>query len=45
MSKTHCRFCKLNFKGIYVNCPKCGKFLPPFKGEDIAPDEEYEVVE
>lgn len=49
MSKSYCRFCKLLFKGLYLNCPKCGKWLPPKEftnGEDIEPENcEYEIVQ
>jgi len=45
MSKTHCRFCTLTFVGLYLNCPKCGKWLAPMKGKDIDPDDEYEIAE
>lgn len=38
MSKTFCRFCELHFIGLYLNCPKCGKWLAPTAGHDIAPD-------
>jgi hypothetical protein len=46
MSNTHCRFCRRTVKGIYLNCPACGKWLPPqdvAPGRDIAP-EPYELV-
>ena len=49
MSKTHCRFCELSFEGLYLNCPKCGKWLPPkdiAPGEDIEPNnDDYKVEE
>lgn len=48
MSMTHCRFCDLTFRGLYTNCPKCGKWLPPMDiapGVDIEPDGEYELAE
>lgn len=46
MSKTRCRFCALTFEGLYLNCPKCGKWLPPLDGEDLPPDNsEYRIVE
>lgn len=38
MSRTFCRFCSLHFMGLYLNCPKCGKWLAPTAGHDIAPD-------
>lgn len=49
MSKTHCRFCSLSFEGIYLNCPKCGKWLAPKDvtvGHDVDPDpnEQYVVA-
>lgn len=44
MSKSYCRFCELSFIGIYLNCPKCGKWLAPGEGKDIAPDDEYEIA-
>jgi len=44
MSKSYCRFCELKFEGIYLNCPKCGKWLPPFKGKDIAPENDDYVI-
>lgn len=44
MSKTYCRFCELAFVGLYLNCPKCGKWLPPFKGKDTKPDDSYELA-
>ena len=43
MSNTHCRFCKITVKGLYLNCPKCGKWLAPEDGIDIEP-EEYELA-
>ena len=43
MSNTHCRFCEITVKGLYLNCPKCGKWLAPVPGTDIEP-EEYEVA-
>lgn len=50
MSKTHCRFCELNFNGLYLHCPKCGKYLVPEIVGDPQPDiepenDEYEIVE
>lgn len=49
MSKTRCRFCHLTFLGLYMNCPKCGKWLFPqsvAKGRDLLPENcEYEIVE
>lgn len=48
-TRTHCRFCEINFAGLYTNCPKCGKWLMPAEygvGDDIEPENEpYEVVE
>jgi hypothetical protein len=39
MSNTYCRFCDIAVKGLYVNCPKCGNYLPPFgKGERKQPE-------
>jgi len=43
MSNTHCRFCEITVKGLYLNCPKCGKWLAPVDGSDIEP-EEYELA-
>ena len=44
MSKTYCRFCDITLRGIYLHCPKCGKYLSPYGNEpDIAP-EPYELV-
>ena len=44
MSKTYCRFCEVTVKGLYLNCPKCGKWLMPgAPGDDIDP-EPYESV-
>lgn len=43
MSNTHCRFCEITVKGLYLNCPKCGEWLAPTKGERIAP-EPYELA-
>jgi hypothetical protein len=45
MSKTYCRFCKRSFSGVYLNCPLCGKWLPPTQGEDIEPESEHDEVE
>jgi hypothetical protein len=49
MSKTYCRFCELRFVGLYLNCPKCGKWLAPrdlTDGSDIDPENcAYEIVE
>lgn len=44
MSNTHCRFCELTFNGLYINCPKCGKYLPPGRGPKLPP-EPYELAE
>lgn len=48
MSKTYCRFCEVRFIGIYLNCPKCGKWLAPMDvapGRDMEPENcEYEMV-
>lgn len=44
MSNTHCRFCEETFKGLYLNCPKCGKWLAPVPGKDIEP-EPYQLAE
>ena len=46
MSKTFCRFCELHFIGLYLNCPKCGKWLAPTAGHDTAPDPDgYELAD
>lgn len=46
MSMTYCRFCELRFIGLYLNCPKCGKWLAPTAGADILPDPEgYTLAE
>lgn len=49
MSKTRCRFCHLVFQGLYMNCPKCGKWLMPQSvapGKDIHPEnDDYEILE
>lgn len=45
MSASYCRFCEMSFVGIYLNCPRCGKWLAPGEGKDIAPDDEYEIAE
>jgi hypothetical protein len=45
MSNTHCRFCEVTIKGIYLNCPKCGRYLVPnSRGKRIAP-EPYELAD
>lgn len=40
MSNTYCRFCEITVKGLYLNCPKCGKYLTP-GGGPTAPREPY----
>jgi len=46
MSKSRCRFCVLTFDGLYLNCPKCGKWLPPFEGKDIEPEnDDYTIID
>lgn len=44
MSKTYCRFCDIHVLGLYLNCPRCGKWLAPTEGKDIAP-EPFQLVE
>lgn len=44
MSKTHCRFCDITVLGLYINCPRCGNYLPPGEGEKIPP-EPFQLVE
>jgi hypothetical protein len=44
MSKTHCRFCDITVQGLYLNCPRCGKWLAPSEGSNTAP-EPFELVE
>lgn len=34
MSKTYCRFCDITVEGIYLNCPRCGKWLAPDPPKD-----------
>lgn len=29
MSRTYCRFCEKTYDGLYINCPSCGRYLPP----------------
>lgn len=45
MSKTYCRFCDTHFEGLYLNCPQDGKWLAPYEGKDIDPDDEYVIVD
>ncbi len=50
MSRTYCRFCDMTVQGIYVNCPRCGKWLPPQEFSDPlsmmekTPPEPFKVV-
>lgn len=44
MSNTHCRFCNVTVKGLYIHCPKCGTNLMHPDEPKIEP-EEYEVSE
>ncbi len=43
MSNTCCRFCDITIQGIYLNCPRCGKWLPPTKGKSIS-SEPFQIV-
>lgn len=46
MSNTNCRMCDIVVKGLYLNCPRCGKYLMPKEfgeGVDIPP-EPFELV-
>ena len=37
--KTYCRFCDITVLGLYLNCPRCGKYLPPVgEGDDVSPE-------
>jgi hypothetical protein len=45
MSNTHCRFCEVTVKGLYLNCPKCGQYLMPYGKGAPTPPEPYELAD
>lgn len=43
MSNTHCKYCEITVKGLYINCPKCGRnLMHPY--EPNMPPESYELA-
>lgn len=44
MSKTYCRFCDIVVLGLYVNCPRCGEYLPPVGEGSKTPPEPFQLV-